>query len=85
MTNSIQVYPNPASSGKSIKIQLSHPYEVSVQLYDQQGCLIAYVYSGYVYAGEIVVNSGIEHLPTGMYIYQVMIGEELKHVKFIKQ
>jgi hypothetical protein len=85
MTNSVQVYPNPASTEQSIKIQLSQPAEVSVQLYDQQGRLVGNVYSGYVYAGEIVVNSGIEHLPSGMYIYQVMIGEELKHVKFIKQ
>ncbi|MBK9593357.1 MAG: T9SS type A sorting domain-containing protein [Crocinitomicaceae bacterium] len=81
----MKFYPNSPSTDQSIKIQLGQPAEVSVQLYDQQGRLVENVYSGYVYAGEIVVNSGIEHLPTGMYIYQVMIGEELKYVKFIKQ
>jgi len=73
ITNSIEVYPNPGKTEQSIKLNLSDPAEVTIQLIDYTGRLVETVYSGHVYDREFIVKSEIVNLTNGMYLIKYLL------------
>ncbi|MCB0855470.1 MAG: T9SS type A sorting domain-containing protein, partial [Bacteroidetes bacterium] len=55
-----------------------------VEIYDIQGRRIASAFGEKEVLGEIIIQSDVSMLSTGIYIYKIMIGEIPCYVKFIK-
>lgn len=84
-TSGIKVYPNPSSDEQLIVIESAERIDLNIVLFDASGRLVMNVYNGKTTGNETLIPVSLGNLPKGLYFYQVMLGEELKHVKIIKQ
>ena len=77
------VYPTPASNTANIDINLSGNASVSVKVTDLVGRSMSIVNKGSMKKGAHTLNINTESLPTGIYIYQVIMNEEVSSGKLI--
>lgn len=77
------VYPTPASNTANIDINLSGNASVSVKVTDLVGRTMFVANKGNMKKGAHTLNINTESLPTGIYIYQVIMNDQVSSGKLI--
>ncbi|MEZ4921859.1 MAG: S8 family serine peptidase [Crocinitomicaceae bacterium] len=85
--NSISIYPNPTNDSQTLVLNLDQPNNATIRLLDMNGRVIKEIYSGTVNEGRTTFEVDLSNLSGGFYIYSIALseGEEIKHLKIIKQ
>lgn len=78
----ISLYPNPAQSQVNIGINLIQAANVSVKIFDMVGREVYTNNAGKLSTGINTVNVNTSNFVNGVYIYQVMVGDETRTGKF---
>jgi len=79
----LSVFPNPASEMQTLNLPPgSELTELSVELFDVSGQWVKTVYNG-LYIPNANVYLG--DIKSGMYLYRVKSGKDIRYVKFIKE
>ena len=81
----IEVFPNPSAYKQTIKISSGRKDKLDIKLYDISGRLVKDVYKGSIWPGEIAFDVDLMDLSTGFYFYSIIIGEDIKNFKVIRQ
>ncbi len=80
----VKVYPNPASGQQLLVLDTERPENLSIHLFDISGRTVQHVYTGRSAVGEQSFNVNLDGLVPGIYIYRIGIGEDVQHLKVIK-
>lgn len=80
---SASVYPNPASAGTTLKLNLDKSQKVTINLYDVTGHKVANIAQGIYHAGENEIKYDASDLPKGMYLLQISDGDKISSQKLI--
>lgn len=85
MTENVQVniYPNPVRDMAQMNITLTESANVSYQIYDLSGRMVANNELGFYGQGEHTVTFNAENLASGTYIIRVMAGNKAETAKFL--
>jgi len=78
-----QNYPNPFNPSTFIRYQLPESRNVSLNIYDLSGHKIRTLISGIQDAGYYTVQFHAGDLPSGVYIYRLMAGNDMRTMKMI--
>jgi hypothetical protein len=81
--NSSALYPNPASDVVNVAIALNYTTEVSVKVMDLSGRVVMSVENGKMSKGDHTVTLNTASLKTGLYLYQVIMGNEVSNGKLM--
>ena len=79
----INVYPNPVKGNAQFTFNLSENANVSYQIYDLSGRMVANNNIGFYSRGEHSVTFSADDLMTGSYIIRVQAGDKLNTAKFL--
>lgn len=79
------LYPNPASDFIKIKIQVDKDQFVTVKLFDNQGNQLSTILQEKKDAGTHILEYDISNLSTGIYFYEIIIGDQLTKKAFVKE
>ncbi len=71
----VNVYPNPFDNQWNIKLELEHIQKIQLSLYSLDGRLLRMYQPQMVSAGERVITIDGQQLTSGVYIYQLRVGE----------
>jgi hypothetical protein len=77
-----RTYPNPASAAVNFDVNLGGNNNVSVQVFDLTGRLVASEDKGMMSKGNHTITVNTTALVKGLYIYRVNIGTETSTGKF---
>lgn len=80
--SNVSMYPNPASTQANFVVNMNQSAAVTVKVYDMIGREVYNNNAGKLNAGKHTFNMNTNDLSNGIYIYQVMIGDETKTGKF---
>lgn len=85
MTENVQVniYPNPVRDMAQMNITLTESANVSYQIYDLSGRMVANNELGFYGQGEHTMTFNAENLASGTYIIRVMAGNKAETAKFL--
>lgn len=78
-----QNYPNPFNPSTSIRYQLPESRNVSLNIYDLNGHKIKTLINGIQEAGYYTVQFNANDLPSGVYIYRLTAGNDVRTMKMI--
>ncbi|MEA2077490.1 MAG: M6 family metalloprotease domain-containing protein [Candidatus Marinimicrobia bacterium] len=78
-----QNYPNPFNPSTSIRYQLPESRNVSLNVYDLNGHRVRILINGIQDAGYYTVQFNANDLPSGVYIYRLMAGNDVRTMKMI--
>ncbi|MEA3392052.1 MAG: T9SS type A sorting domain-containing protein, partial [Candidatus Marinimicrobia bacterium] len=78
-----QNYPNPFNPSTSIRYQLPENRYVSLYIYDLSGHKIRTLINGIQDAGYYTVQFHADDLPSGVYIYRLQAGNDVRTMKMI--
>lgn len=82
VTNSVkEIYPNPVSDMANLSISLVVKSEVSVRVLDLSGRVVLTQNEGSLSQGDHIVKLNTSALQNGMYLYQVVMGENVSSGK----
>jgi|GEM_PF-1318388 len=70
-----QNYPNPFNPSTTISFSLSDAGNVSVQVFEVTGRLVATLFDGYLEAGNHKINFNAQKLSSGIYLYKISAGK----------
>jgi hypothetical protein len=79
------IYPNPVSSTANIRYPIFDIRYSNLSIYDAYGRLIETLVDGVQQPGEYTVSWNAENLPSGIYIYRLVAGDEVVSGKIIKR
>ena len=79
----INVYPNPVKGNAQFTFNLAENANVSYQIYDLSGRMVANNNLGFYSRGEHSVTFNADDLMTGSYIIRVQAGDKLNTAKFL--
>jgi len=82
--NSIEIFPNPASSNATIAVDLKEEGMVSVNVYNTVGQLVKSS-NAKGNMGENKINMSLDNLNTGIYVVKVQVGNTTSTKKLIVQ
>lgn len=83
--NLLGIYPNPAKEKARVSFFISHPYYVSITLYDILGRELMPVFSGYCERGYYEEELDTRNLPSGAYILRMnSLNGGVKKISIIK-
>jgi len=80
--NSISMYPNPARANANFDVNINQSANVSVKVYDMIGREVYMQNAGRLNAGKHTFTVNTDNLTNGIYMYQVMVGDEQRTGKF---
>lgn len=80
-----EVFPNPASGKQTIIIHTGKRDQVEVKLYDISGRVVNNVYDGVKWPGDLTLDVSLENLSAGFYFYSIVVGQDKRNFKVIKQ
>ena len=85
MTENVQlnIYPNPVRNIAQMNITLTEGANVSYQIYDLSGRMVANSELGFYGQGEHTMTFKAENLASGTYIIRVMAGNKAETAKFL--
>jgi Secretion system C-terminal sorting domain len=84
-SNSLKVYPNPASAEAYLEVNLSSAVNTAkIDVYDINGKLVRTITKGYMGSGKHQVSLSAEELPAGNYIVTMRAGVTSGVGKFVK-
>ncbi|MBS1688849.1 MAG: T9SS type A sorting domain-containing protein [Bacteroidetes bacterium] len=78
----ISMYPNPAQSMANFDVKINQSASVSVKVYDMIGREVYSNNAGKLNSGKHTFSMSTNELANGIYIYQVIVGDETKTGKF---
>ncbi len=78
---SMRVYPNPTATQNVITLENNENLNVKIDLFDIQGKKIKTVYSG---IGITEISCDLTPFSSGIYFYEINMGDIRKRVKFVK-
>jgi len=78
------IFPNPFTGQLSIEFNLPQTSMVSIQIFNAIGAKVADLHHGQLPAGQQQFTWHAGHLPKGLYLCRVQVGEELTTRKVIK-
>ncbi|MBA3829460.1 MAG: T9SS type A sorting domain-containing protein [Taibaiella sp.] len=81
-SSDVTLYPNPAQSKVNFDITLAQGNTVNIKVMDMIGRTVVSQNEGRLDAGKHTINMNTASLPNGVYIYQVLVGEETKTGRF---
>lgn len=76
-TDQVSFFPNPFAEKLEINLSISADDYVSVKLFSGSGTMVGLPVNGNLTAGDYTYSFDASGLPSGVYIYQVTIGEEI--------
>ncbi|TND09202.1 MAG: 5'-nucleotidase domain-containing protein [Bacteroidetes bacterium] len=77
-------YPNPFGDKTSVIYTVSHPSEVTIEVYDMLGKKVASLLNDKVSAGQHTVDWNSPAVPSGLYFLQVKAGDFVINKKILK-
>ena len=77
-SNTVTIYPNPIQSDANFTIGVKHAGNVTIRIMDVIGRVVVNENEGRLDVGQHAIRINTGNLQNGMYIYQVMIGDEAK-------
>ncbi len=81
----LNIGPNPFMDQTQVKLELSEPAIVTLEIFTLEGRRVAAPISGtQIEAGSHRIQLNLADLPSGSYIYRAQIGETLKRGKLIR-
>ena len=80
-----QNYPNPFNPSTTIQFQIPEPCFVSLKIYNLSGKEITTLVSAKRASGKNLVEWNAKGLPSGMYVYQLRVGDFTETKKLILQ
>jgi hypothetical protein len=80
----IFLFPNPTSGHQTLSIISEKPQNLDVRIYDVTGRMVKEIYSGKTGQGEEDFTVNLQDLSPGIYLYRIMLGEEILFSKIIK-
>lgn len=80
----VEISPNPATDLINIEFELNNPENISLTVYDLQGKIIATPTIGEKAQGKHKVTISTTHLPKGIYLVQMNVGNEVITKKIVK-
>jgi hypothetical protein len=81
---SFMVFPNPTDGTQTIRVTSLVSEPLFVSLFDMTGREVQQIYSGQSRVGDNDLRADLGKLPTGMYVYRVKNGEQVRYVKTVK-
>jgi hypothetical protein len=82
----LDVYPNPANERTSLDVMLTHTQDVSINIYDYKGSIVAKVHSGELIGGvPVKFELNTSTYASGVYLITLRTKEEVKYLKLIKR
>jgi hypothetical protein len=81
----INVFPNPVYSSSELRYQISDTRRAKLLIYDTYGRLCETLVDEVQQPGEYTVSWNAENLPSGIYIYRLVAGDEVVSGKIIKR
>ena len=79
----MNIYPNPVKDNGKINITLNESANVSYQIYDLAGRMVANRELGHYGQGEQTLTFGVSNLTSGTYIIRVQAGSQSETAKFL--
>ena len=79
----VNVYPNPVKGAAQFTFNMTENANVSYQVFDFTGRMVANENLGYYGAGEHNATLNVESLASGSYIIRVMAGSKMSTAKFL--
>jgi len=80
----VTLYPNPTNHHQTIRINSDKAQNLEITLIDLMGRRIKTVYRGRSIAGNNSITSDVSALPLAIYFYEVKLGNEITHIRFVK-
>lgn len=80
--NGLKIYPNPAQSYINFDLTLNKSGNTSIRIMDVTGRIVLNEDKGKLTAGNHKLSLNIADLSNGVYIYQVMVGDEITNGRF---
>ena len=77
-----QNHPNPFTRATTIRFHIIQPEEVSLQVFDLNGRLVATLTNRRFYPGEYALKFNALSLPNGVYVYRLRAGASVQQRKF---
>lgn len=81
----LSVFPNPTSNTASFKYTLNEENRVDIKIFNLLGAQVATVFGGNLSAGTYNVETSLDNLQSGVYMYQVQVGESITSGQLIKE
>ncbi|MBI3133652.1 MAG: S8 family peptidase [Bacteroidetes bacterium] len=81
----VAVYPNPTDESQVLLIEGFAHADLTVELFDLTGKLIKPVFAGRTYDTKVQIPVSLANLPKGLYIYKISLGDEVQHIRVVKQ
>jgi hypothetical protein len=82
--NSVSLFPNPTHGIQTLSIISEKPQNLDVRIYDVTGRMVKEVYSGKIGQGKEAFTANLQDLTPGVYLYKIVLGEEIIYSKIIK-
>jgi hypothetical protein len=82
--SSVSLYPNPSPGIQTLSIISEKPLNLDVSIYDVTGRMLKEIYSGKIGQGEEAFTANLQDLTPGVYLYKIVLGEEIIYSKVIK-
>lgn len=80
--SSVSMYPNPVQGLANFAIDLNQSANVSLKIYDMVGREVYMTDAGKLGAGRHTLNVNTNSFANGIYMYQVVVGDETKMGRF---
>jgi hypothetical protein len=77
----VVAFPNPFSESTTISFTLDTDSDVRLDVYSTNGAMVTSLYNGAASAGTTNVNFQANDLPSGIYIYRMVVGDAVYHGK----
>jgi subtilisin family serine protease len=81
----LKLFPNPANTDQTILLHANTNEDILINLYDSQGRNLQTIYKGKSIVGDNIIKSDINKLNPAIYFYEVKFGNNIEHLRFIKQ
>jgi photosystem II stability/assembly factor-like uncharacterized protein len=77
--------PNPAQYKQTLTLNTKIIAPLQIYLSDITGMRLKQMYNGVTESGTNIIYLNIAQIPSGIYFYEVKLGDETKHIRFIKE
>lgn len=80
----VAIFPNPATDKQELQVNVKSGDQVNIHLIDLQGRNHGIVYSGIAESDLISVQVDLSRFDSGVYSYQVQVGDRSRQIRFLK-
>jgi hypothetical protein len=80
----VQIYPNPTSTLQEIIVDSKTPQKLEILLYDISGKLVKNVFDEKLIHDKTTIQIDLSNFKSGLYVYYIKLGNEVKHYKINK-